>query len=112
MRAEEIKTIWKTIKPRLEDLESQIIWTHIGFMREVAMCHLERGDSVFFQPNTVVHWGERGFGRLTIVTGEDVLSDICLPGINIYGKDEAKIIGGFCQKVCKKHLGGHPFRCL
>lgn len=72
---------WKQTCAALDEQEKALVETYVGFLRSVARTCLERGWRVWFRPNQVVHWGEGGFGYLSILlpAGEpEALPD--LPG--------------------------------
>ena len=58
---------WKQTRAALDEQEKALVETYIGFLRSVARTCLERGWRVWFRPNQVVHWGEGGFGYLSIL---------------------------------------------
>lgn len=79
MKASEIDQIvrvlekrWKDTRRMLNQQEKAVIETYVSFLRTVARTCLERGCRVWFKPNQVVHWGEGGFGWLSVLcsTGE------------------------------------------
>lgn len=57
---------WKDTCTILNQQEKVFVETYLGFLRSVARTCLGRGWRVWFSPNQVVHWGEGGFGRLSI----------------------------------------------
>src|SRR3972149_10246141 len=72
---------WKHTCGVLDQQEKALVETYLGFLRGVANACLERGWRVWFRPNQVVHWGEGGFGHLSILLparGSELLLD--LPG--------------------------------
>ncbi|CEP66512.1 Uncharacterized [Moorella glycerini] len=68
----ELKDLWAKTDARVSSLEQEIVDTFINFLREVAKHYLQQGRLVYFRENTVVHYGEGGFGELTIEGNEDV----------------------------------------
>ncbi|MFQ5853172.1 MAG: hypothetical protein ACE5JU_21645 [Candidatus Binatia bacterium] len=72
---------WKDTCGVLNRQEKVLVETYLGFLRRAAKTCLEKGWRVWFKPNQVVHWGEGGFGYLSILlpAGEpETLPD--LPG--------------------------------
>ena len=72
---------WKQVCLALDQHEKALVVTYLGFLRRAAKACLEKGCRVWFRPNQVVHWGEGGFGYLSILlpAGEpEALPD--LPG--------------------------------
>ncbi|MFQ5853901.1 MAG: hypothetical protein ACE5JU_25355 [Candidatus Binatia bacterium] len=72
---------WKDTWLVLGEQEKALVETYLSFLRTVARTCLERGWRVWFRPDQVVHWGEGGFGYLSILppAGEpETLPD--LPG--------------------------------
>lgn len=72
---------WKDVCAKLDEQERALVETYLEFLRRVAHTCLERGWRVWFRPNRWTHWGEGGFGSLSILlpTGEpEPLAD--LPG--------------------------------
>ncbi len=63
---------WKEICVGLSEHEKALVEIYLGFLRRVAHMCLERGWRVWFRPNRWTHWGEVGFGSLSILlpTGE------------------------------------------
>jgi hypothetical protein len=57
---------WKNTCGILDQQEKAFVETYLGFLRAVARACLERRWRVWFRPNRVVHWGEGGFGHLSI----------------------------------------------
>jgi len=58
---------WKDTCLVLNEQEKALIETYLAFLRGVARTCLEKGGRVWFRPNEVVHWGEGGFGYLSIL---------------------------------------------
>ena len=58
---------WKDKRGLLNQQEGALVETYVSFLRTVARTCLERGWRVWFKPNQVVHWGEGGFGWLSIL---------------------------------------------
>lgn len=58
---------WKDTCRVLDQHEKALVETYLRFLRTVARTCLERGWRVWFRPNQVVHWGEGGFGTLSIL---------------------------------------------
>jgi hypothetical protein len=57
---------WKRACQFLNQQEKVFVDTYLGLLRGVARTCLEAGWQVWFRPNQVVHWGEGGFGHLSI----------------------------------------------
>jgi hypothetical protein len=57
---------WKNTCGVLNQQEKVLVDTYVSFLRSVARTCLQRGWRVWFRPNQVVHWGEGGFGHLSI----------------------------------------------
>jgi len=58
---------WKDTRGVLNQQERALVETYLRFLRNVAGVCLKRGWRVWFRPNQVVHWGEGGFGYLSIL---------------------------------------------
>lgn len=58
---------WKDTCLVLDDQEKALVETYLAFLRGVARTCLENGCRAWFRPNRVVHWGEGGFGRVSIL---------------------------------------------
>ena len=58
---------WKEICVALNEHEKALVETYLGFLRRVARTCLEKGWRVRFRPNRWTHWGEGGFGSLSIL---------------------------------------------
>jgi len=58
---------WKDTCRLLDEQERALVETYLRFLRNVAGVCLKRGWRVWFRPNQVVHWGEGGFGWLSIL---------------------------------------------
>jgi hypothetical protein len=58
---------WKEVCGTLDEQEKVLISTYIGFLRQIAHTCLEKGRQVWFRPNQWTHWGEGGFGSLSIL---------------------------------------------
>jgi len=58
---------WKDTRGVLNQQERALVEIYVRFLRTVARTCLERGWRVWFKPNQVVHWGEGGFGWLSIL---------------------------------------------
>jgi hypothetical protein len=58
---------WKKVCPVLDQREKALVETYISFLRTGARTCLQNGCRVWFRPNRVVHWGEGGFGYLSIL---------------------------------------------
>lgn len=69
--AQELKHLWARTDAHICFLEHEIIATYMSFLRKVAKHYLQQGSLVYFRENTVVHYGEGGFGQLTIEGNED-----------------------------------------
>jgi len=63
---------WKAVCTTLDEQERALVETYLGFLRHVARTCLERSLRVWFRSNQWTHWGEGGFGSLSILlpTGE------------------------------------------
>lgn len=72
----DLKGLWKDTKTRFYELEGELIKLYIDFLRKVAESYLKDGRRVFFEENTIVHWGEWNFGSLVIEGEEDVMDEI------------------------------------
>lgn len=73
-----LKAKWEKTKKELNFYEQKLIDSYLQFLRDTAEFFIKRGNEVFFRQNTVVHWGEGGFGTLYIIgTDED---NALLPG--------------------------------
>ena len=78
MTTENLEAKWEKTKQAMNFHEQKLINSFLQFLRDIAEFFIKRGNKVFFGENTVVHWGEGGFGTLYIVgTDED---DSLLPG--------------------------------
>ena len=62
---------WKKTRVVLDKQEKVLVETYLRFLRRVAKACLERGWRVWFRPNQWVHWGEGGFGSLSILLPTD-----------------------------------------
>lgn len=72
---------WKDTCVVLDQKEKALVETYLGFLRSVAKACIEKGWRVWFRPNQVVHWGEGGFGYLSIFVSADALAELPdLPG--------------------------------
>jgi hypothetical protein len=58
---------WKEVSETLDEQEEALVETYIRFLRRVAQACLEKGWRVWFRPNQVTHWGEGGFGSLSVL---------------------------------------------
>jgi hypothetical protein len=58
---------WKEVCETLDEQEKALLNTYIGFLRQIACVCLEKGWRVWFRPNHWTHWGEGGFGSLSIL---------------------------------------------
>lgn len=58
---------WKKVCPVLDQREKALVETYISFLRTGARTCLQNGCRVWFRPNQVVHWGEGGFGWVSIL---------------------------------------------
>lgn len=61
---------WQQVRLALDQHEKALVETYLGFLRSVARTFLQRGWSVWFRPNRWTHWGEGGFGSLSILLPE------------------------------------------
>ena len=61
---------WKEVCLVLDEQERVLVETYLGFLRRVARTCLERGSRVWFRSNQWTHWGEGGFGSLSILLSE------------------------------------------
>ena len=57
---------WKRSYQILNQKEKAFVDTYLDFLRSVARACLKVGWRVWFRQNQVVHWGEGGFGHLSI----------------------------------------------
>jgi len=72
---------WKDTRGVLNQQERALVETYVSFLRTLARTCLERGWRVWFKPNQVVHWGEGGFGWLSILLRTGELEEVPdLPG--------------------------------
>lgn len=62
---------WKETRVVLDKQEKVLVETYLRFLRRVAKACLEAGWRVWFRPNQWVHWGEGGFGSLSILLPTD-----------------------------------------
>jgi len=62
---------WKETHVALDRQEKVLVETYLRFLRRVAKACLEAGWRVWFRPNQWVHWGEGGFGSLSILLPTD-----------------------------------------
>lgn len=62
---------WKETRVVLDRQEKVLVETYLRFLRRVAKARLEAGWRVWFRPNQWVHWGEGGFGSLSILLPTD-----------------------------------------
>ena len=69
-----LKKLWESTKNSMRENEEELVGSFISFLREAAKKYLKEGRKVYFRENQVVHWGEGGFGRLTIEGNEDIFS--------------------------------------
>lgn len=58
---------WKDTRLLLNQQEKALVETYVNFLRTVARAYLERGCRVWFKQNRVVHWGEGGFGWISVL---------------------------------------------
>jgi hypothetical protein len=58
---------WKEVCRTLDEQEKVLVNTYIGFLRQIARVCLEKGWRVWFRPNRWTHWGEGGFGGLSVL---------------------------------------------
>lgn len=58
---------WSKVCVALEVHESALVEVYLGFLRHVARTCIERGCRVWFRSNRWTHWGEGGFGILSIL---------------------------------------------
>lgn len=72
---------WKETRVVLDRQEKVLVETYLRFLRRVAKACLEAGWRVWFRPNQWVHWGEGGFGSLSILLPTDEPEPLAdLPG--------------------------------
>lgn len=72
---------WKDTCVILDQKERALVETYLGFLRRAAKSCIEKGWRVWFRPNQVVHWGEGGFGNLSIFLPAGELAELPdLPG--------------------------------
>jgi len=65
------KALWKETRELVHSRENEIAEKYVHFLREVARHYISKGKKVFFRENRVVHYGEGGFGWLTIECDDD-----------------------------------------
>ena len=58
---------WKRSRQILNQQEKAFVDTYLDFLRSVARACLKAGCRVWFRPNQVAHWGEGGFGHLSVL---------------------------------------------
>jgi len=58
---------WKAVCTTLDEQERALVETYVGFLRHVARTCLKKGWRVWFRLNQWTHWGEGGFGSLSIL---------------------------------------------
>lgn len=58
---------WKKVCPKLDQHEKALVESYLRFMRTVARACLEKGWRVWFLANRWTHWGEGGFGSLSVL---------------------------------------------
>jgi hypothetical protein len=58
---------WKDTCGILDQKERALVETYLGFLRCTVKSCIENGCRVWFRSNRVVHWGEGGFGHLSIL---------------------------------------------
>lgn len=69
---------WKDTCKILDQEEKALVETYLGFLRNIAKSCIENGCRVWFRPNQVVHWGEGGFGHLSIfIPGRRKANSFC-----------------------------------
>ena len=69
---------WKNTCKILDQEEKALVETYLGFLRNIAKSCIENGCRVWFRPNQVVHWGEGGFGHLSIfIPGRRKANSFC-----------------------------------
>jgi len=61
---------WKEVCRTLDEQERALVETYLEFLRHVARTCLERSLRVWFRSNQWTHWGEGGFGSLSILLPE------------------------------------------
>lgn len=72
---------WKDTCGVLDQQEKALVETYLGFLRRAAKGCIEKGCRVWFRSNRVVHWGEGGFGHLSILLPAGELAELPdLPG--------------------------------
>lgn len=71
MEGEILTTKWEKTKQELNFHEQKLIDSYLQFLRDTAEFFIHRGNKVFFRENTVVHWGEEGFGTLNIIGSDE-----------------------------------------
>ncbi len=62
-----LEQAWQATCAVLNQQEKALIETYLEFLRRAAEVWIENGCRVWFKPNRVVHWGEGGFGKLSIL---------------------------------------------
>jgi len=78
MTEQSLQTKWEKTKKELNFHEQKLIDSYLQFLRDTTEFFIKRGNEVFFRQNTVVHWGEGGFGTLYIIGTEE--DESLLPG--------------------------------
>ncbi|MDO8734272.1 MAG: hypothetical protein Q7K21_03840 [Elusimicrobiota bacterium] len=100
-----LKKLWKETKEFIKTSEKRIANRYTSFLRDVARFYLEQGRRVFFRENTVVHYGEGGFGFM-VIEGNDDINNILgehILEIRFESKINNKIIEGYLE-IKKENL--------
>jgi hypothetical protein len=64
---ERLEAEWNKVCVTLEAHESALVEVYLGFLRHVARTCIEKGWRVWYRANRWTHWGEGGFGILSIL---------------------------------------------
>jgi len=104
MTTENLEAKWEKTKHAMNFHEQKLINSLLQFLRDTAEFFIKRGNNVFFRENTVVHWGEGGFGTLYIIGTEK--DESLLPGYlaEIQVVDTAEDVGSAAKEITLKNL--------
>ncbi len=64
---ERLEGDWHRLCPVLDGHERALVDAYLGFLRHVAQTCIESGWRIWFRQNQWTHWGEGGFGSLSIL---------------------------------------------
>lgn len=71
---------WSRLCLVLDSHERALVGAYLGFLRHVAQTCIESGWRVWFRQNRWTHWGEGGFGSLSILSpGREAEPHTALP---------------------------------